>query len=405
MDAEDFGRALRILLARPLLLRSEEAESFRLIATQRRDLREWFESNLGWRLYIDLPGGIARLHKRSLAKDPRRGLRRVSGSKRAFDPLRYQLLCLVCAELLRRPHQTMGDLADTIEQVTASDEQLANFDTTRHVHRLAFVDVLVWMQERGVIEATAGRFEAFSSTEKSDAVLRARTHLIPQLLSCETPPSRVASLAQAHTPDEWIEALSKERRDTHFEQEPQSMDQSQRNLRARHRILRRLVDDPVMDLKELSAPELHYLQSPSGREKIMKALAKAGFICERHTDTWLAIDPSLESSDVPALFGMRPSVVQQVACLLLMKLVDVDKRGSRVGLPRSVEALESDLASHMERNPKWGRAARKAGVELSCREALERLAEFGLVLIRDAQVFPRPAAARYSVELGEMKDE
>lgn len=399
LDPEDFGRAVRALLAAPIVQRSDKPDSFRLVAIQYRPLREWFESNLGWRLHVDLPGGVARLHKRSVEPDPRRGLHRTRGKKRAFDSLRYQILCLACTGLLRRPHQTMGDLADLLEQTTASDEALTNFDPTRHAHRLAFVDVMIWLEDQGIIKATAGRLDTFSSAERKDAVIKAQTQLIPMLLSCETPPSRVADLGQTKTPKEWAIALSQEGLDLQLAQEPHAFDQSQKNKRARQRILRLLLDDPVMDLRDLSAAEKHYLQSPSGRDKVMKVLAEAGFVCERHNEIWLAVDPSLESSDVPEIFSQRPSVVEQVAGLLLLSLLVVDKRGTRVGVPRTIESLEADLSAHMKRNPNWGKGARKSGVAVNCKEALDLLAEFGLVAIRDGQAHPRPAAARYCVQL------
>ena len=135
-DSGSRAAAIRALLASPLILRSRDEELFRSVATQRGFLVPWFEDNLGWQLQVDVRAGIARLHKRVRDPDPRRGLRRSRSSKRPFDTLRYQLLALTCAELLRRPHTTLGDLSDAIARISAADDRLGVFDVSRHSHRV-----------------------------------------------------------------------------------------------------------------------------------------------------------------------------------------------------------------------------------------------------------------------------
>ena len=142
-EREWYAASIRALLADPLVLRSRDEETFRAIAAERTPLAAWFEDNLGWQLCVDVRAGIARLHKRTAGPDARRGLRRSRSSKRPFDAFRYQLLTLACAQLLRRPHTTLGDLADAVTRIAAGDADLHAFDVARFSDRIAFVDALL----------------------------------------------------------------------------------------------------------------------------------------------------------------------------------------------------------------------------------------------------------------------
>jgi len=400
LRAEVLAPAIRGLLARPLVQRRTEPELFRAIAVSRARLGRWFEDNLGWRLQVDLPGGFARLHKRAAVLDPTRGLRRPRGAHRPFDGFRYQLLALACAHLLRRPLITMGDLADVLARAMGSDAAFVSFDATRHGHRLAFVDVLVWLRDQGAVECTAGEMEGFSAAERGDAVLRANTTILPQLLSSDTPPSRIREElgTRAAEAEDWIARLAAEPRYDVVADDPQGAERGLRVQWARHQVLRRLLDDPVLELDALRPAVREYLQSPAGRDKVLDVVAEAGLSCERHGQVWLAIDPTGESSDGPPLFSRRPSVVHQVAGILLSVLVSEGTDGVREPASRSVESLEAALEDRMRRHPSWARGARKAGAAATCAEALVLLESFGLVECDADVVHPRPAAARFSFE-------
>jgi uncharacterized protein (TIGR02678 family) len=396
-DASAFGAAIRALLEQPLLLRTDEPERFRAVAVQRAELATWFEDNLGWRLRVDLPAGVARLHKRAAVPDPHRGVRRAHGTGRAFDVLRYQLLALTCAQLLRRPHLTVGDLADAIARVTGGDEALLTFDPTKHMHRLAFVDVLLWLSSMGAIASMAGDLEGYATAEQTDAVLRANTTVIPLLLSSDTPPSTIA----ATTAEDWLVALTREPRYGVAADDPGLAERDQRNQWARHQLARRLLDDPAVALDALPPAIREYLQTPAGRDKALRVVKQAGLECERHADVWLAVDPSGESSSTTFASSSRPSVTQQVALILLRALVPTDAEGQRRPLSRSIHALEAELDSAMKRNPTWAQGARKAGVAATCAEALDLLEQFGLVHQVGGEVRTRPAAARFTIAQGD----
>ena len=395
-DAETRASAIRALLACPLILRRRNEELFRNLASLRGFLEPWFEDNLGWQLYVDVRAGIARLHKRTQSPDPRRGLRRTRSSKRPFDAFRYQLLALICAELLRRPHTTLGDLADAIGRICAADGALRPLDIGRHADRIAFVDVLLWMIEIGAVDVTAGEIDGFGGSQETDAVLVADTTLIPLLLSSDTAPSRI----RADSPSQWIEQLTHEPRYGTAATDPENTDRDQRARWSRHQAVRRLLDGPAVDLDELHPGVRQYLLTPAGRDKAISAAGAAGFSVERHADVWLAIDPSRESTATTFTSAGRSSTAEQAAAIVLAMLVQVGPDGRRQGLPRSTSSLRLALEDHLARTPGWARAFRAGdGVDALLADAIDVLEEFGLVRRVGESIVPRPAAARFSVRV------
>lgn len=395
-DTESRAAAIRALLASPLLLRSRNEELFRSVATQRGFLESWFEDNVGWQLQVDVRAGIARLHKRNQNPDPRRGLRRTRSSKRPFDAFRYQLLALTCAELLRRPHTTLGDLGDAITRLCAADDALRSVDVTRHSDRVAFVDVLLWLIDVGAVDVTAGEVDGFGNSQDVDAVLVADTTLIPLLLSSDTAPSRV----QADTPVRWIEQLLNEPRYGTAATDLENTDRDQRARWSRHQAIRRLLDDPSVDLDELHPGVRSYLFTPAGRDKAISAAEEAGFTVERHADVWLTIDPTRESTTATFTSAGRSSTAEQAAAIVLAILATVDVDGQRHLLRRSVLSLRRALEEHLTASPGWARAFRSGpGVDALLSEAIELLEEFSLVRRDGDDIVPRPAAGRFAVRV------
>lgn len=391
-DAELRASAIRALLASPLVLRSRDEDMFRNVAGQRGFLQSWFEDNLGWLLHVDVRAGIARLHKRTSRPDARRGICSTRASSRPFDAFRYQLLALICAELLRRPHVTLGDLTDAIARICSTDQDLRTLDIGRHSHRLALVDALLWLIDVGAVDVTAGEVDEFGRSREIDAVLVADTTLIPMLLSSDVPPSRVG----AGDPAGWLEGLLKEPRYG----DPQNMDRDQRVRRSRHEAIRILLDDPVLDMQDLPPDVRDYLSTPSGRDKARSAAQEAGLEVERHGDAWLAIDGTRESTPVTFSSTGRSSTAQQASAILLALMVHADGDGRRHPERRSMTSLRRELLDHMRDTPGWARTYRSGdGVDTLLEESLRLLEEFGLIRREGAEVVPRPAAGRYAVHV------
>jgi uncharacterized protein (TIGR02678 family) len=261
---------------------------------------------------------------------------------------------------------------------------------------VAFVDVLLWLIEVGAVDVTAGEVDGFGSSQDVDAVLVADTTLIPLLLSSDTAPSRV----HADTPARWIDQLLNEPRYGTAATDLENTDRDQRARWSRHQAIRRLLDDPAVDLNELHPGVRSYLFTPAGRDKAISAAEEAGLAVERHADVWLAIDPTRESTTATFTSAGRSSTAEQAAAIVLAILVSVDVDGQRHLLRRSMLSLRRALEEHLTTSPGWARAFRNGpGADALLSESVELLEEFGLVRRDGDDVVPRPAAGRFAVRV------
>lgn len=379
--------AVRVLLARPMLDADTDADDFRLVARHAGWLVEWFEQACGWALTVDLTAGFARLAKRPVDMVAVRPLRRTRGSEAPFDRRRYQLLCLVCAELVRHPVTTMGLLAAA---VTAE----AGLDTSRHGERVAFVDAVRAVQAWGAVTATAGDVDAFAGSERGNALLTADTARLHRLLASATAPSSLPPDLEA---DAAMEALAAEPRYGGADQPAGAASDEARNRWARHRLARRLLDEPALHIDELGPSEADYLGTLSGRRWLRDRVAEGGFELEERSEGLVAVDPDGIATDsrFPAPLGNA----HQLALLLADRLVTTDAVGRRHLGRLTARQVAAEVDAVFARFPAWARGQRdEGGPERLGREALELLSGFGLVRLEpDDSVVARPALARYRV--------
>jgi uncharacterized protein (TIGR02678 family) len=380
--------AIRTLLAQPLLDSGDNPDGFRLVARHAGWLTEYFEKACGWALTVDATGGYARLAKRAAVIDSSRPLRRTRGGGAApFDRRRYQLLCLVCAELVRHPVTTIGLLAGA---VTAD----STLDTSRRGERVALVDALRVLMAWGTVRATAGDIDAFADSAGGNAILTADTARLHRLL--------VSAAAPSALPDE----LDTEQAAARLEAEPRYGDVADlpgeagdeaRNRWARHHLARRLLDDPVLHLDELSGIEADYVASPSGRKWLRDRAAEAGFDLEERAEGLLAVDPDGVATD--RLFPAPLGNAHQLALLLADRLVTTSAGGRRQLGSLSPRELQDLVDAIFAKFPTWARGQRdEGGPERLGREAVSLLSSFGLVRRHpDGGLMARPALARYRV--------
>jgi len=271
--ADERSRAVRLLLGRPWLHADSDPDGFRLVVRHHGWLAEWFETACGWRLDVDAAAGFARLAKRCAQRGDTRPLRRTRGSGQPFDRRRYQILCLVCAELVRHPVTTVGLLAGAI--TTA-----AGLDTSRHAERVAVVDALQALIAWGALRATAGDVDAFMDSDSGNAILAADTARLHRLLISAAAPSTLPDGLDA---EHATEALSAEPRYGDAAHDAGGADDEQRLRWVRHTLARRLLDDPVTHIADLTAAEVDYLANPAGRRWLRERVAEAGFELEEPT--------------------------------------------------------------------------------------------------------------------------
>jgi uncharacterized protein (TIGR02678 family) len=373
--AEERSRAIRHLLATPMIDIDADPDAFRLVARHQAHLVSWFDATCGWTLVVDVAAGFARLAKRAADVDPSRPLKRTRGLAQPFDRRRYQLLCLVCAELVRHPVTTIGILAGAV----------GGLDTSRHAERAAFVDALRALAAWGALRASGGDVDSFLESERGNAMLMADTARLHRLISSATAPS---ALPEGLDAEAAIEALLREPRYGEAPTEPEAADADQRRLWVKHTLARRVLDDPVAYLDDLSGAEREYLATPSGRKWLRDRVADAGLELEERAEGLLAVDPDGIATDrhFPAPAGNA----HQLALLLLDRLAGPPGFLAPPALRREVDAV-------LERFPGWARSHRDGdGPDRLAEEAVDLLVSFGLAA-REAggRVVARPALARY----------
>lgn len=375
---EERRRAVRLLLSRPLVsdtvLGPHDQETFALIRRHERWLTGWFADLLGERLVVD--SELARLHKRPAPDARPRSARAPSGSP--FDPRRYALLCLVLAALERVELQTvLSELAEKVQVLAASEEGVAPFELDRYAERRAFVDAIRLLVELGVLSLTDGDDNAFVQGQ-GDALYDVHARPLAQILAAPVPPSLAAG--------PW--ELSRE---TYPETDGGA------NRRVRHRLMRRLLDEPVLYLDDLDEEERAYLGSQR-HYLIHQVHEAAGLEVEVRREGLAAIDPAGRLTD---LAFPAPGTVAHAALLVAEELGRRRRTApDGPGTPRTVPktAIVGLLEDRADRHTGlWSKRFTEEvdGIARLADEALERLEAMGLVDRRPEGVVPLPALARY----------
>ncbi|GAA2963229.1 TIGR02678 family protein [Streptomyces enissocaesilis] len=432
-EREELARCIRTLLARPLLTERSDPAAFDLVRRRRDPLIHWFDYHCGWTLVVEPRLGYARLLKVRADADATRPARRTRPGRAPFDRRRYVLLCVTAAELLSVPVTTIGLLADRVVRAAAADEALPAFDTAQRAERVAFVDVLRLLESYGALQTVDGTTDSFADSAEAKVLYRVDATVLMRLLAAPCGPSRLAVPAAA-IPGRFealLTGLVRERRygpaateapdgsgtpgtpgiwegpedpeDPDGPDDPESgtpeahASPVQRNLWLRHSVLRRLFDNPVLHRDDLTGAQLGYLTSPTGRQILRRAAEQAGFVLEERAEGFLLVDPDAIATD--SKFPDDASHAK-VAALLLLDTLTASPAGC------TSEQLAAEAESLLGRFPRWGKAYRtEGGAAALASDAVQVLAEFGLVRGEGGRVVPRPAAARYRVTGATLKEE
>lgn len=370
--AEEQQRAVRLLLAHPFVADSRpDPEAFALVRRHARELQRWFAEQLGYRLVVD--SELARLHKRPAPGARLRPLR--TQSQAPFDPRRYALLCLVLAALERLEVQTvLSELAEQVALLAASEEEVRRLNLESHAERQAFVDAVRWLVEIGVLTLADGEDTAFLEG-RGDALYDIHNRRLSQLLTAPVP------LEPPRDPEELAA-------DVYPDTEEGA------NRRSRHRLMRRLVEEPVLYLRDLDEGERTYL-TLQRHYLAGQVTSRTGLAVEVRREGLAAVDPAGRLTD---LAFPASGTVSHAALLLSEHLADCGRsaNGSPAFVPE--EELRATLRSLLERyGHLWSGAYRDDPGRLLA-EALERLEHLGLIARGEAGVEPLPAVARYQAE-------
>ncbi|MFE7193040.1 TIGR02678 family protein [Kitasatospora sp. NPDC057541] len=383
-ERQDVARGIRLLLGRPLITERADPPAFELIRRRQGPLTKWFDYHCGWQLVVEPRLGYARLLKVRTVPDASRPARRLRSGRAPFDRRRYTLLCVVAAELLPVPVTTVGLLADRVVRASATDEALPPFDTASRPERMAFVDVLKLLEAYGALLTVDGATESFVDSAKAKVLYRVDATVLMRLLAAPVGPSRLAVPAE-DVPLRFEELLRGAVRESRYGGADAS--DAQRNLRLRHSVLRRLLDDPVLHHDELGADELAYLTSPTGRQIVRRAAEQGGFVLEERADGLLLVDPDGIATD--SRFP-DDSATARVAALLLLEPLTAAPGGL------TPEQLAVEAAELLRRFPQWAKSYQSEdGAQRLTADAVRVLGDFGLARRTGDRTVPRPAAFRY----------
>lgn len=377
-------RAARALLRRPLLPSTDPA--FGAVKRQSVWLRDWFARETGWHVQVD-PETV-RLRKRPADLDD--GTRpAMSAPGQPLRRRRYVLLCLALAALERSDAQTtLGRLAESV-LAGAADPDLGaagvRLDLDTREDRADLVAAVRVLLALGVLRRVAGDETGYVHGP-GDALYDVDRRVLSGLLVTGRGPSTVDATGL----DERLALAADEL----------VADTDEARTRAvRHRLTRRLLDDPVVYYSDLTDDETAYLSSQ--RAAVLRRIREAtGLVEEVRAEGIALVDPAGRDalSDVTM---PEEGTDGHVTLLLAEHLAAFD--GAAVPLA----ALESHAAAlAVEHRTHWRKGSDEpaAVAELTAR-AVDRLAALRLADRDDDGVRALPAIARFRVAAAVVPEE
>lgn len=226
----EFQRAARALLRSPLITARENGD-FRLVLKWEGVLRNEFAQKLGYRL--DVSRTAARLLRRAASLTASRGAQLATG--RLLSRWAYVYLCLTLAALEQPGHQVLAsELLTRITQLARGDARL-QLDSTEYVQRRAFRDAVRYLEQIGVLTVRDGDVDLLVS----DGQVLWDIDRDAAAMCMVASPSVLRSVSTVED----------------FIAEPTPGDSDGRSRRARHLLNRRMIDQPLVVLADLSADE------------------------------------------------------------------------------------------------------------------------------------------------------
>lgn len=373
---DDSQRAARLLLRHPLI-RSADAERFRLVRRHAGELAEWFEINTGWALHRD--SEVVRLDREPATDTDSTHPFATKASSAPFSRRRYVLLMLCLSVLERSDSQiALGRLAEQVILAGTADELVSagfSFGLTSREERGDLVAAVQLLLHWGVLARVAGDEQDFVR-DTGDVLYDVSRRVLSQLLVTRRGPSTVTGT----TLDERLTGMrdrgSAPTVDLH-------------NLRLRQSLTRRLLDDPVLYFAELSDDENAYLRSQ--RAAICRRItALTGLVAEIREEGLAMVDFDDDLSDV----RMPEKGTEGHVTLLIAEHLARSRevRHDVDGLIAVVRRFAPDFAKY------WRAGAREPAAAPELVDvAIARLAALRLVVRDGESVVVLPALSRFAL--------
>lgn len=380
-DAER-RRAVRALLRQPLL--ASGAADFPAVRRHEAWLRDWFARETGWALRVDPE--LARLRK--TPADHADASRPATVGGQRLRRRRYVLLCLALAALERGEGQTtLGRLAEAVVTGAADPALLdagVTFELDARDDRGDLVAVVRMLLELGVLRRVAGDETGYLSGA-GDALYDVQRRVLAGLLTTRRGPSM-------------IDAPDTQARLVAMSDAPLADTDEARTTALRHRLTRRLLDDPVVHYADLPADELAYLTSQRAA-LLRRVSAVTGLEPEVRAEGIAMVDPT----GADALTDVRTPEEGTDGHATLLVAEHLAARGP-ITLS-GLEALVADLAA--EHRTRWRKTVGDpGGVPALTALAVDRLVSLRLARLEPGgqpTVAPLPAIARF--RLGALADD
>lgn len=294
---EERRRAMRALLSRPVLLddagngndrrSSREAvfveDAFVLVRRHAGYLGDWFARHTGWTLIIR--SDSARLIKRPVeTTDASRAAIAPDSSSTPLSRSRYVMWCLLLTVLheegrqstLRHIAEKAVRLASTMPEIR---EQGIEFDLKSSATRRGIVCVVRLAIRYGVLRRVGGDEDRFAHNAGVDCLYNINPALLTDLLSMPAPTPHGPQPDEAF--DDLLDPLEDEIRPRQLEQ----------------RLIRRMIDDPVMYFEDLTEAEFQYFHSQ--RSRLFEVIETAtGLVAELRREGVAMLDPIGDLTDV-----------------------------------------------------------------------------------------------------------
>ncbi len=252
---EERQRALRALLQHPLLTADgPHAAAFGLVRRHADDLRDWLAHHVQWSLQVT--SEFARLRKTPPDQTDGTRAARDARTESPFTRARYVLFCLALAALERSERQTtLGKLAEAMYGFFAADPALVacglTFELKTLDERRDLVQVIRFLLDAGVLQRVYGDEDHYLKDEHSDVLYTIDRPVLTAMLAVRRGPSTIA----ATDFEDYLAAIV---------EEPVPDSEEGQNRQIRVRLMRRLLDDPVLYYADLDPRERGYLDRQRG---------------------------------------------------------------------------------------------------------------------------------------------
>ncbi len=350
--------AARALLLTPIVTSARSPEPLAKIRLHAPALKAMFASQLGYTLTVE--SSFARLAKTPLeATAPHRALLR--RGEIPFGASQYTVLALTCAALLAPGLGEQVLLSHLVSQVR-SDAAENGIILTDHISdRRRLVSAIAVLVEWGIVAETDGSISHWAEGSGNEALLTVSRPMLPHLLSRGLGPNADPASILTNAPEQ-----------------------------PRRRLRRRLVENPVVDRRDLSAEELDVLSRE--RTEITRQLDENfGLTVEVRAEGVLAYDAEGSLTDIE--FPGNGSL-KQAALLLLGTLIsraESDSAKLYVVWAELDSVLEELVAAHAR---SW-KADFSDGTSTLRSDVVALLEALALANVDEAGMTVSPAAARY----------